>query len=142
MLLTAALVVLAPTALLHGLRNGWYALHLLIVLAIAWWLQRHYSFPAFHTITFAYAAAIHLIVINLVTFSLYGWDKRAAKHGRWRVPERTLHDFALIGGTLGAVTGSKIFRHKTIKNTFRRRFWLIVVIQIMAVLAGAYWLTS
>ncbi len=80
-----------------------------------------------------------LLILNGVTFFLYGWDKRAAKrHGASRVPEFLLQLLALFGGSPGAYIGQKLFRHKTKKASFQLAFRLIVFLQIM--LAVAWWL--
>ena len=81
-----------------------------------------------------------LISITLVTFLTYGFDKQIAGSSRMRVPERVLLALTLAGGTLGAYVGMRLFRHKTIKTSFRVKFWTIVIIQV-AVLALYYlWL--
>jgi uncharacterized membrane protein YsdA (DUF1294 family) len=51
-------------------------------------------------------------------FAAYGWDKRQAQKGGWRVPELVLHGLALIGGVIGAWAGRAVFRHKTQKPVF------------------------
>lgn len=56
---------------------------------------------------------IYLIMINMLTFCVYGIDKRKAIRKQWRVPERTLLFLAVIGGTIGALAGMQVFRHKT-----------------------------
>ncbi len=71
-----------------------------------------------------------LLVISLVTFLTYGYDKLIAGSGRTRVPERVLLALAFAGGTLGALAGMWLFRHKTAKASFRLKFWLVVVAQI------------
>ena len=80
-----------------------------------------------------------LIAINLVAFLTYGYDKSIAGSRRMRVPERVLLWLALILGSLGAWLGMQVFHHKTIKGSFRRRFWLVVIIQV-AVIILYYWL--
>ena len=60
----------------------------------------------------------YLLLINLITFCVYGWDKRAAKAGRRRVPEKTLLGLAAVGGAIGALLGMKVFHHKTKKRAF------------------------
>lgn len=60
----------------------------------------------------------YLIVINIVTWIAFGLDKWKAKTGKWRIPERTLLLLALIGGSLGALAGMIMFRHKTRKAKF------------------------
>ena len=71
-----------------------------------------------------------LLVISLVTFLTYGYDKLIAGSGRTRVPERMLLALAFAGGTLGALVGMWLFRHKTAKASFRLKFWLVVAAQI------------
>ena len=60
----------------------------------------------------------YLAVINFITWIAYGLDKGRAKSGKWRIPERTLLLLALIGGSLGALAGMILFRHKTRKPKF------------------------
>ena len=61
----------------------------------------------------ANALLYYLIVINVVTFLVYGIDKWKAKHRQWRIPEATLFALAIFGGSLGSVIGMYSFRHKT-----------------------------
>lgn len=62
---------------------------------------------------------VYLEVINVAALILYGLDKQYAKFHKWRIPERTLLGTAAIGGSLGALAGMMLFRHKTRKNKFR-----------------------
>jgi uncharacterized membrane protein YsdA (DUF1294 family) len=79
--------------------------------------------------------AAYLVSAGLVTFLCYGFDKHQAKVNRTRIPEAVLHVCALVGGTPGAFLGRLVFRHKTVKRSFRLVFWLIVAMQGLA-LAG------
>lgn len=65
--------------------------------------------------------------LSLCTFMVYGLDKRAAKTGGWRVSERALHLLAAAGGWPGAFVGQQVFRHKTVKPSFRRVFWVTLL---------------
>jgi len=53
------------------------------------------------------------LVINLITFMLYGVDKRRARRGQWRIPERTLLALTWLLGGVGAFAAMRMFRHKT-----------------------------
>ncbi len=61
----------------------------------------------------ANALLYYLIVINVVTFLVYGVDKLKAKQGSWRISEATLLILAAIGGSIGALLGMKVWHHKT-----------------------------
>ena len=79
---------------------------------------------------------VWLAAINLVTFAVYGIDKAKAKRGTWRVPEKTLFLLPLLGGSLGALLGMRVFHHKTKHWYF---VWGIPLI-LLAQLALAVWL--
>ncbi len=55
----------------------------------------------------------YLLIINAAAFLLMLVDKRKAQKKRWRIPERTLLLSAALGGSLGALLGMQLFRHKT-----------------------------
>ena len=80
--------------------------------------------------------AAWLLVINLATFAVYGADKRRARRGAWRVPERTLLLLPLLGGSVGALLGMRVFHHKTKHWYF---VWGVPAI-LLAQLALAAWL--
>jgi uncharacterized membrane protein YsdA (DUF1294 family) len=77
--------------------------------------------------------------VNLATILLYGYDKAVAGGRKTRVPEKVLHLLALLGGSPAALLGQRLFRHKTIKASFRTLFWLIVALQLMAAGALSWW---
>ena len=74
---------------------------------------------------------------TVVAFLTYGYDKAIAGSGWRRIPEKLLLAIALAGGTIGAFVGMQVFRHKTAKESFRIRFWLVVIVQGAAI--AAYW---
>ena len=82
------------------------------------------------------ALLVYLVLINLVTFLVYGIDKSRAKRGVWRVPEKTLFLLPLLGGSIGALLGMRTFRHKTKHWYF---VWGIPAI-LLAQIALAAWL--
>ena len=63
--------------------------------------------------TIVQTISICLLGINVVTFIAYGIDKWKAKHSKWRIPEATLLGLAVIGGSIGAWLGMKVWHHKT-----------------------------
>ena len=75
----------------------------------------------------------YLIVINIVTFLIYGIDKWKAKQGSWRISEATLLILAVIGGSIGALLGMKVWRHKTMHKKFKYGLPLILIIQIILI---------
>ena len=86
--------------------------------------------------------AIWLILINLVTFFVFGLDKLKAKRkvtheSTRRVPEKTLFLLAAIGGSVGALLGMKVWHHKTLHKTFRFGIPGILILQIL-IPAGLY----
>jgi uncharacterized membrane protein YsdA (DUF1294 family) len=76
--------------------------------------------------------AVYLAVINAMAFLAFASDKRRAVAGIRRTPEQTLLGLAAIGGSIGALAGQQMFRHKTRKEPFRTILWSIVAIQLGA----------
>lgn len=75
---------------------------------------------------------IYLLIINALAFLLMLIDKQKAKKGRWRIPEKTLIAIAVLGGSVGAIAGMHLFRHKTKHPKFS--IGLPVIFAIQAVL--------
>ena len=71
-----------------------------------------------------------LIVINVVTFVVYGIDKWKAMKGRWRISEFTLLLLAVIGGSIGALLGMRVWHHKTKHLKFKYGVPLILLAQL------------
>lgn len=79
-----------------------------------------------------------LLLTNAAAFILFGIDKRRARRNRWRIPERTLFLFPLLGGTLGAILGMRVFRHKTLHRRFRYGLPVLLAAQLAACLLLGY----
>ncbi|MBR6973390.1 MAG: DUF1294 domain-containing protein [Bacteroidaceae bacterium] len=73
---------------------------------------------------------IYLLAINVFAFFLYGIDKWKAKRSKWRIPEMTLLSIAVIGGSVGAWIGMKVWHHKTMHKKFKYGIPLILFAQI------------
>lgn len=74
---------------------------------------------------------IYLIIINLIAFALMGIDKNRARKHAWRIPEKTLFGSALLGGSIGAILGMQLFRHKTKHLSFQIGMPAILVLQLV-----------
>ena len=76
------------------------------------------------------AFAIYLIGINILTFLIFGADKWKAKRDKWRIPEDTLIWLAIAGGSVGALLGMYLFRHKTKHRKFQIGIPVILLVQL------------
>lgn len=85
-----------------------------------------------------FVPAALLAMLNLYSFLLMGWDKRCAKKGAWRVPERRLFLAAICFGALGGALGMRVFRHKT-KHWYFRIFFPVLLVVQAALIALAAW---
>ena len=72
----------------------------------------------------------YLILVNAAGFLLMLSDKRRARHGAWRIPESTLMGVALAGGSIGAMAGMYLVRHKTRHPKFYIGIPVIIILQI------------
>ena len=73
----------------------------------------------------------YILFINSLLFILMWLDKRKAKLNHWRISEKTLFLFAIIGGSMGGIIGIYTFRHKTKHLKFTLGFPLILIIQLL-----------
>ncbi len=69
--------------------------------------------------------------LSVITFVVYAIDKSAARRKGPRTPERTLHLLSLAGGWPGALLAQRWLRHKSAKASFRRVFWVTVVVNVL-----------
>lgn len=107
----------------------WLCLSLVVVL-IDWfgdsdrpgWITKIY----FHATLFC----------SILTFTLYGWDKRQARRDKRRIQEKTLHRLAAFGGWPGAILGQQYFRHKTVKASFRLKSGLILGVHLLIIMGS------
>ena len=75
----------------------------------------------------------YLLAINIVSFFLYGIDKYKAKKNKWRISEATLLMMAVIGGSIGAWVGMRLWHHKTMHKKFKYGIHIIIIMQVSLV---------
>lgn len=80
--------------------------------------------------------AYYLLAMNAVAFIVYGVDKYKAKKAKWRIPEATLLLLAVVGGSIGAWMGMKVWHHKTMHKKFKYGIPAILLSQIALM---TYW---
>ena len=74
---------------------------------------------------------IYLAIINVATFLTFGLDKWKAKKSKIRIREASLLGLAALGGSLGALLGMRVWRHKTLHKKFQIGVPVILIIQIL-----------
>ena len=99
---------------------------------------KDYDIKEIKSMTTEQLILIYLVAINVVTFFMYGIDKWKAKRSKWRISEATLLGMAVIGGSIGAWLGMRVWHHKTMHKKFQLGIPLILIIQLAIVL----WLYS
>ena len=77
---------------------------------------------------------VYLVIINIVTFLLFGIDKRRAIKNKWRISEAALLISSLIGGVIGGLLGMSVFHHKTKKMKFKILMPLILMLHICIII--------
>ncbi|PAB60849.1 DUF1294 domain-containing protein [Anaeromicrobium sediminis] len=77
---------------------------------------------------------LYLLSINILAFLIMGIDKHKAKKNKWRIQEKTLFIYSLIGGVYGIFLGMKIFHHKTRKKKFSIGIPFILIINVLCII--------
>ena len=72
----------------------------------------------------------YLLAVNIVAFVLYGIDKYKAKRNKWRISEGALLTVAVIGGSIGAWAGMRLWHHKTMHKKFKFGIPAIIILQV------------
>lgn len=76
---------------------------------------------------------IYLLLMSLITFYLFGIDKKRAIRKRRRISETQLLVFSFLGGISGAITGMFVFRHKLAKASFMLKFYGILIVHALVI---------
>ncbi len=74
----------------------------------------------------------YLLLANGAALLLTLYDKRAARCGRWRIPESTLLTTAAFGGAFAMLASMLLIRHKTQHKKFMVGLPVILVLQLLA----------
>jgi len=77
---------------------------------------------------------LYFIIINLFGFFMMWLDKRKAKKGSWRIPEKTLFIVTALGGGIGTIAGMYTFRHKTQKLAFIIGLPVITILEVITII--------
>ncbi|MBB4805731.1 uncharacterized membrane protein YsdA (DUF1294 family) [Chryseobacterium defluvii] len=84
----------------------------------------------------------YFLLMNILTLIFFSYDKFSAKNHKKRISEHTLLSLTLFGGTIGAVSGMFLFRHKISKTSFLLKFGVIILIQIILIFSFRKYLYS
>ncbi|MFH1286242.1 MAG: DUF1294 domain-containing protein [Candidatus Magasanikbacteria bacterium] len=88
----------------------------------------------FHSLSLSINILIfYLLIINVVTFLYFGFDKMKSRLGHRRIPEKTLFLLAILGGSVGALFAMNTFRHKTKKVSFQTILGLVIAAQTLLI---------
>lgn len=77
---------------------------------------------------------IWLIIINILTFAVFGIDKKKAIDGKFRISESALFLLSILGGSLGGFIAMHTFHHKTKKWYFKFGIPLILIAQVLLII--------
>lgn len=133
MIITFSAILFTLLFLFKGLqKNVFFMFYAVTMILCAYWCENFLGWKIFifGKVSFMLFILFHLPLINLFTFLAYGRDKSLAKNGGWRIPETHLHTLELLGGTLGAIGGQKIFHHKNKKKSYMATFFATIFIQL------------
>ena len=133
MIITFSAILFTFLFLFQGVRkNSFFLLYAFSMIFCAYFAENHLGWRVilFSKTSFLLFILFHIPLINIFCFFAYGRDKHLAKTGGWRIPEIQIHTLELLGGTLGAIMGQKVFRHKTKKKSYRATFFATIVIQL------------
>jgi uncharacterized membrane protein YsdA (DUF1294 family) len=77
---------------------------------------------------------LYVIIINILTFLIYAYDKHCARKAKWRISEKVLLSFTWLGGSLGAYLAMCLLHHKTRHKKFQILVPVILTLHIILLL--------
>ncbi|MGM9537547.1 MAG: DUF1294 domain-containing protein [Candidatus Onthomonas sp.] len=77
-----------------------------------------------------------LVLINVLAFVLFGLDKWKARRDAWRISENALMLSAVLGGSIGALAGMRVFHHKTRHKKFFIGIPLLLALDVALAILG------
>jgi uncharacterized membrane protein YsdA (DUF1294 family) len=75
------------------------------------------------------------ILLNIISFGMYAYDKMAARSGRWRISEKALLTISILGGCFGGTLAMYLLRHKTQHTRFILVNWIADAVYLVILLA-------
>lgn len=100
--------------------------------------ENFYHLQIFMENIFLIILSIYLFLCNIYTFWLRWWDKYAARKTKTRISEKKLLQQVWLWWGIWALLGMEIRRHKTIKWTFLKKFWTILLCQALLLSIWTY----
>lgn len=73
----------------------------------------------------------YIFAINYIAFSMFKIDKERAQKNKQRISEKNLLTLCFLGGSIGAWLAMRQLRHKNKKQSFKLKFYAILVIQVI-----------
>lgn len=73
----------------------------------------------------------YILLMNIISLIIMGVDKSRAIRKKWRISERTLFLFAILGGSLGSLLGMQFFHHKTRHKKFVIGMPIILIVHLL-----------
>ena len=77
----------------------------------------------------------YFLIINIITFFLFGYDKRKSVKRAYRISEKALLVFSIGGGCFGGLLAMKLFRHKTQKKTFSIGLPVLCILFVLGIIS-------
>lgn len=85
---------------------------------------------------FQYICYGYFVLVNIISFVVFGIDKYKAKKEEWRIQEKVLILLVGIGGGIGSILGMIVFRHKIRKPLFYLGIPGILIFQMLCICLG------